>query len=287
MGRDEERRDLTRLVEALAEQGGAIARRTRHTLTEADVLEAIATTLQAGGVEFVRRYNRLEIEAHEPPEDGPLLFVANHGFGGIFDLNVFALIAALTDMGLERPVTFLVHEIAWTLRVGALIEPLGARPASHDAAREAVERGEHVVVLPGGDVDGGKSFRHRNTIMFAGRTGFARLATELGTPIVPVVTAGAGETLFVLSSGRRLARLLRLDRLLRVKAVPISVSLPWGVSIGAVGLLPYFPLPSKLRTRVLAPVDPRDAATVEDLADDVVAAMQATLDELSALPSWR
>lgn len=43
-------------------------------------------------------------------------------------------------------------------------------------------------------MDAAKSWRDRNGICFAGRTGFARIAIEHGVPIVPVVTAGAGET---------------------------------------------------------------------------------------------
>jgi hypothetical protein len=39
---------------------------------------------------------------------------------------------------------------------------------------------------------------------------------------------------------------------LRLKAALVTVSLPWGLSIGAVGILPYLPLPTKLHTRVLA-----------------------------------
>ena len=39
---------------------------------------------------------------------------------------------------------------------------------------------------------------------------------------------------------------------MRVKALPTSLSLPWGLNTGAVGMPPYLPLPSKLHTRVLA-----------------------------------
>jgi 1-acyl-sn-glycerol-3-phosphate acyltransferase len=62
---------------------------------------------------------------------------------------------------------------------------------------------------------------------------------EAGVPIVPIVTAGAGESLMVLSDGQRLARALRLDKTLRLKALPVTVSLPWGLNVGGVGLLPY------------------------------------------------
>lgn len=247
-----------------------------------DVLRSAAFAFRKLGIEFVRRYNRLEIMAKQGSLTEPVLFVANHGFGGIFDLNVFAVGAALDHLQLDRPVTILTHQLAWTLGVGPLIEPLGARPASRQSAEEAFARGEHVAVFPGGDVDAAKSWEDRNRIVFDGRVGFARLAIDNGVPVVPMVTAGAGESLFVVSSGERLARALRLDKLLRVKAAPISVSLPWGLSVGAVGMLPYLPLPSKLVTRVLAPLRATDGEDAAHFADRVHDAMQRTLDAMTA-----
>ena len=99
---------------------------------------------------------------------------------------------------------------------------------------------------------------------------------------VPVVTAGAGESLFVFSSGERLARAMRLDKLLRVKTAPISVSLPWGFNVGAVGLLPYLPLPTKLVTRVLPAMRPTEGETPSDFAARVQTAMQEALTALTA-----
>jgi 1-acyl-sn-glycerol-3-phosphate acyltransferase len=234
------------------------------------------------GSDFVRRYHRLEIQAEPSALDSPVLFVANHGFGGIFDLNVFAICAALEQLEVDRPVTALAHQMTWKLGLGAVAEQLGARPASRESAREAFEAGHHVVVLPGGDLDAFKSWEDRNRIVFGGRSGFARLAMEHDVPIVPIVTAGAGESLLVLSSGQRLARALKLDKTLRLKALPVSVSLPWGLSVGAVGLLPYLPLPSKLRTRVL----PATAAAPEDdpdaYAGRVQSAMQQALDDMTS-----
>ena len=45
--------------------------------------------------------------------------------------------------------------------------------------------------------------------------------------------------------GRRLARLLRLDRVARLKMFPIALQAPWGISPA---LLPEIPLPTKIRT---------------------------------------
>ncbi|MGN7780784.1 1-acyl-sn-glycerol-3-phosphate acyltransferase [Mycolicibacterium sp. 22603] len=246
--------------------------------------ELLRTTMAAFrklGIEFVRTYNRLDIDTPEHSFDEPVLFVANHGFGGIFDLNVFATSAALEQLNLDRDVTILTHQLAWTLGVGRFIEPIGARPASVESAQDAFSRGEHVAVYPGGDIDSAKSWEDRNRIMFGGRTGFARLAIDNGVPIVPIVTAGAGESLFVISSGERLARATRLDRLLRLKSAPISVSLPWGLNIGVVGLLPYLPLPTKLQTRVLPVMPAESGEQPAEYAARVESAMQSALTEMT------
>lgn len=257
---------------------------TTHASQDHEIPTPIANAVLAIrqlGVEWVRRYHRLEItgDLHRP--DAPVLFVANHGFGGIFELNVLAIFATFDALKLDRPVTILVHQLAWTLRVGPLVEAFGGRPAGHQAAMEAFARGQHVMVMPGGDVEASKSHADRNRVIFTGRGGFARLAIEAGVPIVPIVTAGAGDTLFVLSDGQRLARALQIDKALRLHAFPISVSLPWGLSIGAVGLLPYLPLPAKLRTRVLAPMLPEDEDEPEQYAARVQAAMQEALSGMA------
>ncbi|GAB7070919.1 1-acyl-sn-glycerol-3-phosphate acyltransferase [Mycobacterium hodleri] len=246
-----------------------------------DLVSGAAFAFRRLAIEFVRRYNRLEVTAEFGAPNGPVLFVANHGFGGIFDLNVFAVGATFEGLKLDRDVTILTHQVAWTLGVGRLIEPLGARPASTQSAQEAFGRGEHVAVFPGGDLDAAKAWEERNLVKFGGRAGFARLAIDEGVPIVPIVTAGAGESLIVLSSGERLARAIRLDKLLRVKSAPVSVSLPWGLSIGAVGMLPYLPLPTKLVTRVLPAMLPTDGEDAADFALRVETAMQNALTEMT------
>ena len=234
------------------------------------------------GVEFVRRYNRLEVSVEPSTVSGPVLFVANHGFGGIFDLAVVAAGASIQQMDLGREVTVLTHQLAWTVGVGRFVEAIGCRPASVHAARDAFADGQDVLVFPGGDIDAAKSWEDRNRIMFGGRSGFARLAIANAVPIVPIVTAGAGESLFVLNSGERLARAARLDKLLRLKAAPITVSLPWGLNVGAVGLLPYLPLPAKLHTIVLAPMSHDDGESALDYAARVETAMQKALTEMTA-----
>lgn len=265
-------------AEALAD--AVLTAAERGAKDSRDVDSALAA-FRHRAIELVRRYNRLQIDLEAEKFSGPALFVANHGFGGIFDLNVLAAGAALEDLELDRPITFLTHQLAWTLGVGSLVEQLGARPASHESAREAFDAGHHVVVFPGGDLDAFKPFSDRNQIVFGGRNGFARLAMEQQVPIVPIVTAGAGESLLVLADGERLARALRLDKLFRMKALPISLSLPWGLSVGGVGLLPYLPLPTKLHTRVLPAATARPDEDADAFAERIQTAMQDALTDMT------
>jgi 1-acyl-sn-glycerol-3-phosphate acyltransferase len=250
-------------------------------------MDAVPRQLVGMSIALARFYHRMETDQRAPTPKGPVLFVANHGFGGVFDLNVLAFASAYEQTGDRRRVTVLTHQIAWTLGLGRLVEWFDATPANHGAAIEALRAGRHVVVFPGGDIDGFKSWSERNQVLFAGRSGFARLAMEADVPIVPVVTAGAGESLFVFSGGRRLARLAGLDKLLRLKSFPMSLSIPWGLhsgrgrNVGLVGLLPYIPLPTKLITTVLPAMAAMEGASAEDYARRVHDVMERELTAMT------
>ena len=51
----------------------------------------LSTTIQT----YLRVYHRHEVRVDAPVPDRPVLFVCNHGFGGVIDLNVGAFVAAL------------------------------------------------------------------------------------------------------------------------------------------------------------------------------------------------
>jgi 1-acyl-sn-glycerol-3-phosphate acyltransferase len=145
----------------------------------------------------------------------------------------------------------------------------------------AFGQGRDVLVFPGGDREAAKPWVQRNQVQFHGRTGFAALALEAGVPIVPIVTAGAGNTLLVLSNGERLAKMLRLDRSIRSSVLPISIAIPWGLNFGVAAMMPYLGLPARLHTDVLAAISPDDGDDASDLAKRVHTSMQRSLDRMT------
>ena len=141
-----------------------------------------------------------------------------------------------------------------------------------------------MLVYPGGDYEVHRPSWERNRVDFGGRKGFIRLALEEGVPIVPVVAIGGQETALFLSRGEHLARALRLDRLFRLKVLPISLALPWGLNVG--DMLGHIPLPAKITIEALPPVDLRGEfgprPDVDEVYEHVHRLMQDTLDALAA-----
>lgn len=52
---------------------------------------ALLAALKQFGIEWVRRYHRLEVATDVSAFEGPVLFVANHGFGGVLDQRLLRL----------------------------------------------------------------------------------------------------------------------------------------------------------------------------------------------------
>jgi 1-acyl-sn-glycerol-3-phosphate acyltransferase len=104
-------------------------------------------------------------------------------------------------------------------------------------------------------------------------------------PIVPVATVGGPDSMPVIATGRRLAKLLALDRIARLKMFPIAIQVPWGVSPA---LLPEVPLPTKIRTAFQGPIeldaDPEHAEDdryVKAKYREVCASIQTGMDALA------
>lgn len=221
------------------------------------------------------------------PEDGPVLLVGNHSGGNmIVDTFVFSL-AFNTRFGVERPFYQLAHNLVLLLS-GFFpwlpdLRKFGTVSASRDNADRALRAGGAVLVYPGGDYETHRPSWESDKVDFGGRQGFIRLALKNDVPIVPVVAIGGQETALFLSRGERLAQLLRLDRMFRLKVLPISLALPWGVNVG--DMLTHFPLPAKITIQVLPPIDLRERfgpqPDIDEVYREVIDTMQGTLTELA------
>jgi 1-acyl-sn-glycerol-3-phosphate acyltransferase len=218
------------------------------------------------------------------PDSGPVLLVGNHSGGNITpDTAVFTL-AFSTFFGVERNFYQLAHNLVLSMPALGWLRKFGTVAASQSNARKALQSGAALLVYPGGDYEVHRPSWQRNKVDFDGRKGFIRLALGQNVPIVPVVSIGGQETAFFLSRGEGLAHSLYLDRLFRLKVLPVSLALPWGLNLG--DMLGHIPLPAKITIETLPAIDLRQEfgpqPDIQEVYDHIVRLMQDTLDALAA-----
>ncbi len=211
------------------------------------------------------------------PASGRLLLVANRA-GALLPYEALMIAIALADAHAERRRAHPVLEewVAQAPLVGAVIAATGAVRGSAASLRRLLEREEAVIVCPEGAAAVAKGFGKRYRLARFGRSGFARLAIETGTPIVPVAVIGAEETHPVL------ACLDAPGRLLGLPTLPITPTFPW------LGLFGLVPLPTKWTLHFGEPLDVAarhpaseagDAARVARLRDQVRERLQGLVVE--------
>jgi 1-acyl-sn-glycerol-3-phosphate acyltransferase len=230
-----------------------------------------------------KTYFRGEVHGLERiPAEGPVLLVGNHS-GGLLIADTFVFATAFYEhFGPDRPFHQLAHDLVLAMPGLGLLRRYGTVAASHEHARRALDAGAAVLVYPGGDVETFRPSWRSSEIDLAGRRGFVRLALATGVPVVPVVAIGGQETALFLTRGRRAVRLLGLDRLLRLKVLPVALGPPLGATV--LDFPGRIPLPAKITVQVLKPLDLRERAGGDaDAAYELlVDAMQEALDALDA-----
>jgi 1-acyl-sn-glycerol-3-phosphate acyltransferase len=231
---------------------------------------------------LIKRWFRSEVRGLDDFPLGGALVVSNHS-GGMLTPDVIVFATAFYDeFGYDRPVYTLAHD---TLYVGPFAEWLprvGVIHASREHADEALRSGGVVLVFPGGDYDAYRPTSAENVIDFNGRTGYIRSAIEAGVPIVPTVSIGAQESQLFLARGTGLAKRL-LPKRLRTEILPVTIGFPFGFSVFF--LPPNLPLPTKVVTQVLKPIDVLarfgEDPDVAEVDTHVRSVMQAALDQLA------
>ena len=231
---------------------------------------------------LIKGYHRAEVRGLDSFPPGGALVVSNHS-GGLFPMDVPVFATGFYEkFGYDRPVYTLSHDIVLTGPTGDFFKKTGFIRANHENADEALRSGGVVVVFPGGDFDVYRPTLTENKIDFDGRTGYVRAALNAGVPIVPTVAIGGQESQVYLSRGEWMARLLRLDKLMRVKILPISFGFPFGLS----AVLPVnVPLPTKIVMQVLPPIDIvkefGEHPDIDEVDAHVRHVMQRALDQLA------
>jgi 1-acyl-sn-glycerol-3-phosphate acyltransferase len=222
------------------------------------------------------------------PDSGPVLLVGNHSGGNMSpDTQIFSL-AFHTYFGVERGFYQLAHNLVLAMPGLGMLRKFGTVAASHENAQKALRSGAALLVYPGGDYEVHRPSWDRNRVDFGRRKGFIRLALDQDIPIVPVVSIGGQETALFLSRGEALAKLLALDRMFRLKVLPISLALPWGVNVG--DMLGHIPLPAKITIESLPAIHLREEfgpdPDLDEVYDHIMRLMQDTLDALAAERRW-
>ena len=264
-----------------------------------DDLTHLKRTLSGSGVDawdpdYIRRvlpgwravmntYFRGEVRGLDNiPADGPSLLVGNHS-GGTLIADTFVFAGEFYEhFGPDRRFHQLAHDIAARMP-GTGIPKWGTVVASHDNAKAAFDKGAPVLVYPGGDYETFRPSWHGDQIEFGGRKGFIKLALERGVPIVPVVSVGGQETALFVTRGERIAKLLQLDKLTRIKVFPIQIAPPWGITV--LDLPTRLPLPAKITIEVLPPIDLKERfgpnPDHDEVYESVTGEMQEALTDLS------
>jgi 1-acyl-sn-glycerol-3-phosphate acyltransferase len=211
---------------------------------------------------------RMEIEGWENIPDPPVLLVGIHS-GAPFVWDAWTVgVQWWRHFGEERPLHGTAHDALMALPlVGGYFRRMGVLPAAPDSMASALAAGRDVALWPGGERDSLRPWVKRDEAVLAGRTGFVRLAINTAVPIVPISTVGGPDAMPVLATGRRIASLLRLDKVARLKMFPIALQAPWGLSPA---LLPEVPLPAKIRTAFGEPIeldDDPERASDDDYVD--------------------
>ena len=218
------------------------------------------------------------------PDDGPVLLVGNHSGGNMTPDTIVFTLAFNAYFGVERAFYQLAHNLVLSMPGLASLRKFGTVAASRQNAHKALRSGAALLVYPGGDYEVHRPTSQRNRVDFGGRTGFIRTALDENVPIVPVVSIGGQETALFLSRGEGLARLFALDRMFRLKVLPISLAIPWGLNLG--DMLGHIPLPAKITVETLPAIDLRAEFGPDPDVDEVyrhlMRVMQDALDALAA-----
>lgn len=230
-------------------------------------------------------YFRYEVYGLENIPEGAAIIAGNHNAGITFLEPMMMAAEFYERYGYNEPLFFLAHDAMLAIPiVKNFLIKCGCVRASYENSYRILDNNRKLIVFPGGNHEAFRTFKNRFKIDMGGHKGFAKLAITKNVPIVPMLSVGGHETFIVLHRGENLAKILKTDKLLRSKAFPISLALPWVISIGPIF---HFPLPAKCQIEILPPIYPEEilngSMTTEQKVDNIykelVNRLQNKMDE--------
>ena len=218
-------------------------------------------------VDRVAAYFRYEVEGCEHiPEEGGALIATPHTAVTIDGMLLGAeilrrrgrFVRALGD-----------HQLMELPTIGELLTRLGAVDGRRENAMKILREGELCFVMPGGAREAWQPVHKRHRLTWDGHTGFVKVALRAQVPIVPAVTIGAAEAMWLpfhaLDWGQRLlGRRWPLIPPLGIGLVPVPIPTKWTARIGA-------PIPVEHPPE--AADDPQVVQTLHARVRDTVAGM--------------
>lgn len=243
---------------------------------------------------FYHHYFHVKTDGWEHVPEGRVLLIGSHNGGLAAPDTLMMTYDWMRQFGVHRPTYALMDSRIWQAMppLARLATQIGTLRADPRMAIAALNSDASLLIYPGGSRDVFRPYALRHTIYLNGQRGFIKLALEMATPIVPLISYGAHSTLIVLAevydqlqaiTQGRIPWLLGIDP----GVFPIYLGLPWGLAIGP---LPNIPFPRPFHTRVCPPIvfdrsgkaAARDRAYVDACYHQVEQAMQTALDQLVA-----
>ena len=179
-----------------------------------DELLRIATPLR-------RLLSPVAIGIEHVPREGAVLLTGNHTVYGLIDIPMLALELYEKTGRLVRGLGDHNHFALPIWR--DVLHRLGAVRGTRENCARLFERGEPVLVFPGGGREVMKHKDEKYKLIWKERVGFARLAIEYGVPIVPFASVGVEDMFEIIADADDILR-SPVGELLRVLGVTTQ---PW------------------------------------------------------------
>ncbi len=193
-----------------------------------------------------QRYHRYGVVGLDRLDTGrAMLLVGYHGRPLAYDQCMLSV--TLYDRFGYMP-HGVIHKAVDSPILSWLKDGLGFVTGDGQDIADAVGRGEHIAVQPGGTREGCRSFRHRNTVDWGKRTGYIRLALRHRLPVVPIAARGGDWSYIGLNNGYKWG-----------KRLGAPAGLPVWVGLGPLGIWPLSPpFPVRITTHIGEPIDLQD-----------------------------